>query len=126
MFLIALLSSAIINKYAFLVVYELTIAYVVFYIAYIPSGRIKKYNLVGDYSYGVYIYAFPVQQTVAALVPGVSVFSMMLISASATLILGVLSWHLLERHALGLKRLYVGKTNRILSYGRTVASTRTP
>lgn len=116
LFLITLLLSAIANKHAFFFVYALTIAYVVFYIAYIPSGRIRKYNLVGDYSYGVYIYAFPVQQTVAALVPGVSVFAMLLISASATLFLGVLSWHLLERRALGLKRLFVGQANRILTY----------
>jgi peptidoglycan/LPS O-acetylase OafA/YrhL len=115
LFSIALLSSAIANKHAFFVVYTLTIAYVLFYIAYIPSGFIRKYNLVGDYSYGVYIYAFPVQQTVAALVPGVSVFPMLLISTSATLLLGALSWHLLERHALGLKALYVDYTKKILA-----------
>lgn len=122
LFLITLLLSAIANKHAFFFVYTFTIAYVVFYMAYIPSGRIRKYNLVGDYSYGVYIYAFPIQQTVAALVPGVSVFSMLLISASATLFLSALSWHLLERHALGLKGLYVGHTKRILTFGRAGTS----
>jgi peptidoglycan/LPS O-acetylase OafA/YrhL len=40
-----------------------------FYLAYVPSGWIRKYNRVGDYSYGIYIYAFPVQQSVAALIP---------------------------------------------------------
>lgn len=114
-FVIALLASAIANKHAFFVVYVLTIAYVLFYIAYIPSGRLRKYNQMGDYSYGVYIYAFPVQQSVAALIPGVSVLSMLLISASSTLLIAALSWHLLERHALSLKGHYVGHTRRILS-----------
>jgi len=118
LFFIALLSSAIANKHAFFVVYTLTISYVLFYMAYIPSKGIRKYNLLGDYSYGVYIYAFPVQQTIAALVPGISVFSMLLIAGSATLILGALSWHLLEQHALGLKGLYVNYTKRILTFGR--------
>ncbi len=112
---IALLSSVIVNKDAFFVVYVLTIAYVLFYVAYIPSGFIRKYNQVGDYSYGIYIYAFPILQSVAALIPGVSVLSMLSISASVALSLAALSWHLVERRALGLKGLYVDHSRKILS-----------
>jgi peptidoglycan/LPS O-acetylase OafA/YrhL len=122
---IALLSSAITNKFAFFFLYVLTIAYILFYVAYIPSGCIRKYNQVGDYSYGIYIYAFPVQQSVAALIPGVSVLSMLSISASVTLLLAVLSWHFLEQRVLGLKGLYVGHTRKIFSQYLTDASSRT-
>ncbi|MHC1698757.1 MAG: acyltransferase family protein [Geobacteraceae bacterium] len=124
--MIALISSAITNKHAFFVIYVLTIAYILFYVAYIPSGFIRKYNAMGDYSYGVYIYAFPVQQSVAALVPGVSVLSMLAISASATLLLAALSWHLLEKRALALKGFYVGHTRKIFSYGLTGISAWKP
>ena len=117
LFVLVLILSALINAHVFLVVYVLTVAYILFYIAYIPSGYIRKYNLVGDYSYGIYIFAFPVQQSVAALIPGVSVLTMLLISAPVTLLLAILSWHILERRALGLKKLYVGQTRRIFSYG---------
>jgi peptidoglycan/LPS O-acetylase OafA/YrhL len=113
--MIALVFSAMANRHAFFVVYELTIVYFVIYFAYVPSGLIRKYNQIGDYSYGVYIYAFPVQQSVAALVPGISVLSMALIATVITFVLAALSWHLLERHALGLKGLYVGHTTRILA-----------
>lgn len=116
-FVIVLLVSALINKHTFFVFYLLTIPYILFYVAYVPSGYLRKYNHVGDYSYGTYIYAFPVQQSVAALIPGVSVLSMLLISVPATFLLAVLSWHLLERRALELKTLYIGHTRRILSYG---------
>ncbi len=116
LFVVALCVSAIANKHVFFTIYTLTVAYVLFYLAYVPSGLVRKYNQVGDYSYGVYIYAFPVQQSVAALIHGVSVWPMILISGTVTLLFAVFSWHFLERRALGLKGICVGHTKRILSY----------
>jgi len=107
------------NKCALYVAYILSIAYMVFFVAYVPSGIIRKYNRLGDYSYGVYIYAFPVQQTIAALVPGVSGLSMLFYSAPAASILAVLSWHFVERHALGLKTVVEGHTRRMLASGQS-------
>ena len=87
----------------FFVTYVMVLPYVLLYIAYVPSGLVRIYNQVGDYSYGVYIYTWPVQQSIAALVPGVSVPAMMLFSAGITIVLAALSWHLIERRALHLK-----------------------
>ena len=119
------ISSAIQHEHMFYVVYMLSIAYLVFFLAYIPSGYIRKYNLAGDYSYGIYIYAFPVQQSVAALFPEVSVVYMILISAAATILLGAISWHLLERRFLSLKGHCVDNTRRLLSFSLTSVSTWT-
>jgi peptidoglycan/LPS O-acetylase OafA/YrhL len=57
---------------------------------------------MGDFSYGIYIYAFPVQQ-LAAYFGAVSPWSNMLWSAPAVLILSALSWHLIEEPVLRLK-----------------------
>lgn len=114
-FVAALLMSVGINKTTFNVIYVLTIAYVLFYFAYIPSGWIRRYNELGDYSYGIYIYAFPVQQSIAALLPGVSVFSMILVSGLVTLLLAVLSWHIFERRALALKGFCAARTRSFFS-----------
>lgn len=123
-FLVAMAISTQASKHVFFVIYTLTIAYTLFYLAYVPSGWVRKYNKFGDYSYGLYIYAFPVQQSIAALIPGISVLPMVLMSFIISLSLAVFSWHFLEKRALGLKSLYVGHTRRILKYGRTTAPTQ--
>ena len=123
---LALLVSATVDKRAFFLVYTLTVAYALFFLAYVPAGQIRSYNKIGDYSYGVYIYAFPVQQSITALRPGITVLALALCSAAITLPLAALSWHLLEKRALRLKGHFVGHTRRMLAYRLTGTSSRTP
>lgn len=120
-FLLGSLVLAAIHPRVFSVVYVFAITYILFYVAYVPSGFIRKYNQLGDYSYGIYIYiyAFPIQQSVAALVPGVSVIQMILISAVVTIVLAALSWHFLEQRALSLKAHYIGQSKKLLAYKRS-------
>ena len=105
--LIIPLSFSIVEKEVFFVIYSLSIAYLIFYIAYVPAGIIRNFNKVGDYSYGIYIYAYPVQQSIAALIPNVSIPMMIALSFFVTFILSFLSWHLIEKKALKMKNRYV-------------------
>ncbi|OBS31914.1 hypothetical protein A9O67_11385 [Tepidimonas fonticaldi] len=58
----------------------------------------------GDWSYGVYLYRFPVQQTLAHWGVHQHGMSVYLLSATAvTLALGAASWHGVEKHALRWK-----------------------
>lgn len=104
------------DKRLFFIVYNLTIAYLLIYLAYVPAGFIRKYNQLGDYSYGVYIYAFPVQQSAAALIPGISTLHVILIAAPVTILLAAISWHLLEKRALGLKGSFTERTRKVLAF----------
>jgi peptidoglycan/LPS O-acetylase OafA/YrhL len=101
------------NKDLFFIVYSLFLPYIIFYIVYVPSGQIRKFNIMGDYSYGIYIYAFPIQQTMAALVPGISVTTMIVYSFGFTLIMSILSWHLIEKRFLKMKGTYIFIENMV-------------
>lgn len=56
-----------------------------------------------DYSYGIYIYAFPIQQTVVSIFPEISILPYLLTTGIATIIFAGLSWHLIEKPAMTLK-----------------------
>jgi peptidoglycan/LPS O-acetylase OafA/YrhL len=78
-------------------------AYLVLYLGFLPS-RLAGFARYGDFSYGVYIYAFPVQQLVTALLGGRTVWWVnAAVSFPLVVALAALSWHLVEKPALGLK-----------------------
>ncbi len=70
----------------------------------------------GDYSYGLYLYAYPVQQTLMALLPGAREWYFNLaLTLPITLGIAMLSWHGIEKPALKLKKLVAGRPKAIAS-----------
>jgi len=55
----------------------------------------------------MYIYAFPVQQSIVALTPNISIFTMIVSSFFITLMLAFLSWNFIEKKALEKKDSYI-------------------
>lgn len=113
-----------VNKDLFFVFYCLLLPYFIFCAAYVPSGYIRKFNGYGDYSYGIYIYAFPVQQSAAALIPNISVPTMVIVSFASTLSLAMLSWHLIEKRFLKMKGAYIVIEDFVKNNGLTRRFTR--
>lgn len=81
----------------------LLLGYILLYCAYIPKGIVLRFNLLGDYSYGLYIFAYPIQQIVLQWWPDIGTMLHFVISFLATLSIAMLSWHLVEQKALALK-----------------------
>lgn len=111
--LFVVLTSAFVNQYIFNVIYRLVLPYLILYIAFIPSGRVRQFNQLGDYSYGIYIYAWPIQQAVLYTWKGLSVYQHIGLSFTITLMFAIASWHSIERPALELK----SKLKPIVRYG---------
>ena len=77
------------------------LSYSVAWAAFVPKGRVLSYNRAGDYSYGVYIYAFPTQQAISYFFPDAGPYLNMALSFPIVICLAALSWHLIEKKALG-------------------------
>ncbi|WP_440225413.1 acyltransferase family protein [Dokdonella sp. MW10] len=58
----------------------------------------------GDYSYGVFLYGFPVQQAIAALWPSLPSWGLSLVALPVALLLAAISWHALESRVLAVEQ----------------------
>lgn len=64
----------------------------------------------GDYSYGIYLFGFPIQQTVTHFLPGHRVWYVNLaIALPMTLMLAVASWTFIEKPVLGWRKKILAK-----------------
>ncbi|KGQ20831.1 Acyltransferase 3 [Lysobacter dokdonensis DS-58] len=98
------LIGGIVQPKTFFWIYPLTVPYIVMWLAYVPGGVLRQFNKLGDYSYGIYIYAFPIQQALVATVPGITPEQMIAAAGAGTVALAVLSWHLVEKPMLARKK----------------------
>ena len=63
-----------------------------------------NFDKIGDMSYGIYIYSFPVQQALMCCY-ALSLYQLMFWSLVISIVLGYLSWHLVEKKALRYKSI---------------------
>lgn len=97
---VVLLSSTIFFASAIMA----ALVYSSLWLAFIPGGKIREYNRLGDFSYGVYIFAFPIQQALVTLRPDDGPLHNIALAAPITLVCAVLSWFLIEQPAMAMTR----------------------
>lgn len=106
MFAILAMQSGFLHRQFSVIIYP----YLVLSLAF--SRKLKFYDFAryGDFSYGMYLYAFPVQQLLILLLPfKPSLMAMILLSVICTFPFAFLSWRYIEAPALSLKKHVSGK-----------------
>lgn len=70
--------------------------------AYHAPSIFNRFGKFGDFSFGLYLYAFPIQQLFSNL--GVNNFMLHIsLSTMTAMVLAVISWRFIEEPALSLK-----------------------
>ena len=78
--------------------------YLLFALAYSRTIRFHQFGRNADLSYGIYLYAFPIQQAEVALLGIRSPILLFLLAVPPTLLLAWVSWNWVEKPALSRKR----------------------
>jgi peptidoglycan/LPS O-acetylase OafA/YrhL len=89
-------------------IFVFVLGYCVLYVGLCPYVKLSMLTRTGDYSYGLYIWGWPVQQTVMFLLGiNTSVWIQLILSLCVALIFAILSWHFIEKRILKLKNYYI-------------------
>jgi peptidoglycan/LPS O-acetylase OafA/YrhL len=74
------------------------------FLAGFPLHSVERREGKPDFSYGIYLYSFPIQQLIVARIPGLRPWILTLLALPPTWMLAAMSWYAIERPALALKR----------------------
>ncbi len=78
--------------------------YAILAFALTPAPVFSRAGRFGDFSYGLYLYGFPLQQTFNFLSPRpLTALQNAVLASLAALLFAVLSWHLVEKPTLSIK-----------------------
>ncbi|MDQ2732738.1 MAG: hypothetical protein M3Y56_13855, partial [Armatimonadota bacterium] len=95
-------------------------AYALFYVAFSPTLRLSGFGRRGDFSYGIYLYAFPIQQLLVMYLPRtVSVIPFFFVSWVFSFAAANASWYLIERPTMRWKRRVDSKTTERVAQSKT-------
>ncbi len=67
---------------------------------------IKKLVPKSDLSYGIYLYAFPIQQIISVFIKPSNNIILLLLTIIAVIPVAFFSWHLIEKKAMTIAKKY--------------------
>ncbi|PKL62826.1 MAG: acyltransferase [Methanomicrobiales archaeon HGW-Methanomicrobiales-2] len=93
----------------------IAIPYLVIYAAHLPVPFLNEFGRPGDFSYGIYIYHYPVQQVLIQATANTLLLPALCgLSFLVAFPLAFLSWHIVEKRALAAKNFGTADLRRVL------------
>ena len=82
----------------------LAVPYIVITFGLAATAVLRRFGRFGDFSYGMYLYAFPIQQSIVHLFKNdVGFYTLVVLTTAGSAACACLSWHLVEKRALMMK-----------------------
>jgi peptidoglycan/LPS O-acetylase OafA/YrhL len=115
--------AALVPIWGVTLLWPLAGTYFVFWFGFDPKIRLENWARFGDFSYGIYVFAFPIQQLLIwKLGTHISPLALFAIATPLCILAGFLSWHLIERHFLKLKKRPLIETHPVTPVVSATAS----
>jgi peptidoglycan/LPS O-acetylase OafA/YrhL len=124
--LLAVLTVSLVNYKLAFITYLVVMPFLILNMAYAPGRLLLRFNALGDYSYGVYIYAYPIQQTIMSFWPDLSPGALTALASAPTLVLAILSWRFVEKPALAHKEAFASATRWLIAWVRRQPAVEAP
>lgn len=105
----SVLVGSVFIPHALVVALPVAGTYLLFWVAFNTVFQVPRWAAHGDFSYGIYLYAFPLQQFLLHHVPSLNPFGLLALSLPLSVFFGFLSWHLVEKRFMAKK---ASKTER--------------
>jgi peptidoglycan/LPS O-acetylase OafA/YrhL len=109
-----LISYPLMFSHRAIYIYPIMLGYVT---VFIGLTNFPKFWLLqsGDYSYGIYLYGFPITQVLATEFPALrtNIFALILVAIICTGLFAALSWRLVEKRFLRLRKYFSPKSAKI-------------
>jgi peptidoglycan/LPS O-acetylase OafA/YrhL len=101
-----------------------SLCYLLLFVAFYPRIHLRSWAKHGDFSYGLYLYGWPVQQSLILLChPWITPWLLFVLSLPLTLLFAIGSWYFIERRFLRLKQRHL-PTSEVI--GQTHFSSHEP
>jgi peptidoglycan/LPS O-acetylase OafA/YrhL len=92
-------------RFGLVAVFPFAGTYLVFYLAFASWLRLENFGRFGDFSYGTYLYAFPIMQlAMQGFGHPVAPLRLFVVALPVTLLIAVASWYGVERRFLRAAR----------------------